>query len=1285
MKKALKIAAYFILAVIGLILLMVIFTQTVWFKNIARNKIETIVNEQLNGMLNIGEIKGTIFGGLIISDIRIEQNNSTLLYCKEINLDYNLLGIFSHSIKMNSVIIDSIFLRLNQIDDSTWNVMQLVKLQKEDTVSASFDWNIDVDKIKINNSNVYISTIDTASLIPHKIKNINFEVAAFISPESKQFNINHFAMETENPDFKLEDILLNANLSGSKLDIPSAVIKTSLNKIEISGEYYIEDTNKSIIHIETDPIQFDEFKEFLPNLKLNGNPTLNLVGEYFKSNAEFEIKIIDKSQTANLKAKISGINTTLSYNAQLYINNIDAGYWLNDTSKSTNINGTISLIGSGISIEKLNLISKLKIYDSELLHRKLDSMNLNAEVKNDNIQLQLKLISEFGQIDGNVDVAGYNDVQRFKIESEINKLNMAPLLLNEELQSNLNLTIAASGNKFDFEKMNGNILLLVDSSSVSDYAIDTIKSKIKVNDGVYFVDEFKFSNKAVEMNLEGSFSPVKQNNISFTIKTKDVSTLEQLKEYDNLSINGEINGKVKGVFDSLKAVINYDFLNFSFKSNSAEKLTGSINLTKINELIEADINSRLENINISEKLINKVELDAQYADNKVKSDLNIIIDDDASAEIQSVLTLDSTITLLIPGLKLNLSKSIWQNQNDSIKISIGENNYGVENLNLSNGDQSIKINGNINQENNDLKLSIENLNIDQFLNLVNNETKASGIVDAELNLGGSLAKPDAIGKIKLSDISYDGTEIGNIKTDFKLKEEKLTWDFELDNKGNKIISNGFVPFIINADSSQSVIPGNEQLSINLIIDSLDLAKYSGSNNKLDKIKGVIKTDIKLSNTLNELNAAGFFKIANASIESEAYGIAYDKININIDADSQKYYLREFEIVNDEGTLNIDGFAGYSGGILAGKVNQLKIDLTAHEFEVAKTKNYEAKIDGQLNLRDKNDEAIIAGNISILRSKIYLPYFTDAASDKDYIQNKPILIKELQQNKNIKGLAQNVNIKDTVKLGLDKTDKVIIKQPLFIKKINGKFSINIPKNTWITSPEINVELSGNLDVVKRNDVIELFGNINTVRGQFEIYGKQFSIVEGNIIFNGSKGYNPELNILLKHMFRGADRSKKYLELSIKGTAQKPKFAFSIDNSEVDEGNAVSYLMFGKSLAQLNQSQRTGVGNSETDIAKTLAGNFLAPQLSSTLGDALGLDVIEISGSESWKQANLTAGKYLNDDLYVSYERGIGSTETNEVNSRIVTLEYQLTKLIYLQLVEGNDKTAGFDIIFKFDWQ
>jgi translocation and assembly module TamB len=305
----------------------------------------------------------------------------------------------------------------------------------------------------------------------------------------------------------------------------------------------------------------------------------------------------------------------------------------------------------------------------------------------------------------------------------------------------------------------------------------------------------------------------------------------------------------------------------------------------------------------------------------------------------------------------------------------------------------------------------------------------------------------------------------------------------------------------------------------------------------------------------------------------------------------------------------------------------------------------------------------------------LPYFTDAASGKDYTQNKPILIKELEKN--------NIS-KDTIILSSKKTVTDSSDQPELIKNINGQFTLSIPRNTWITSPDMNIELSGEIDVIKNYDSIELFGAINTVRGQFAIYGKEFSIVEGNINFSGGKELNPDLNIILEYIFRSADRTKKNLELSIKGTAQNPKLSFSLDGSNIDEGNAISYLLFGKSIDQLTQSQQSDVSNSEANFAKTLAGNFLAAQLSSTVGGALGLDVIEISGNEGWQQASLTAGKYLTDDLYVSYERGFGSSETNEVNPRIVTMEYQLTKFLYFQLVEGNDKTSGFDAVIKFTW-
>ena len=71
MKTILKILAYTLAVVFSLILLAVILMQTSWFKDMAKNQIETIANKQLNGTLKIGEIDGTILGSLYVKDISI--------------------------------------------------------------------------------------------------------------------------------------------------------------------------------------------------------------------------------------------------------------------------------------------------------------------------------------------------------------------------------------------------------------------------------------------------------------------------------------------------------------------------------------------------------------------------------------------------------------------------------------------------------------------------------------------------------------------------------------------------------------------------------------------------------------------------------------------------------------------------------------------------------------------------------------------------------------------------------------------------------------------------------------------------------------------------------------------------------------------------------------------------------------------------------------------------------------------------------------------------------------
>lgn len=61
---------------------------------------------------------------------------------------------------------------------------------------------------------------------------------------------------------------------------------------------------------------------------------------------------------------------------------------------------------------------------------------------------------------------------------------------------------------------------------------------------------------------------------------------------------------------------------------------------------------------------------------------------------------------------------------------------------------------------------------------------------------------------------------------------------------------------------------------------------------------------------------------------------------------------------------------------------------------------------------------------------------------------------------------------------------------------------------------------------------------------------------------------------------------------------------------------------------------------------------------------------------------TVGKYLTNGLFTSYQRTVGQTHSRDVTPEIVTPEYELNKYLLLQLLQGDEKTSGFDFILKY---
>ena len=251
---------------------------------------------------------------------------------------------------------------------------------------------------------------------------------------------------------------------------------------------------------------------------------------------------------------------------------------------------------------------------------------------------------------------------------------------------------------------------------------------------------------------------------------------------------------------------------------------------------------------------------------------------------------------------------------------------------------------------------------------------------------------------------------------------------------------------------------------------------------------------------------------------------------------------------------------------------------------------------------------------------------------------------------------------------------------FYRNMIGETTLQIPGNTWIRGKDMNFELDGNLRLIKSTENLDLFGNLNVKRGFYKIYGKNFTFNRGTLTFTGGKEINPQLNFAVNYRFRDMEKELRKLNLIITGRLNEPELEFFLDDERIEEKDAIAYVIFGKSINQLSESQLNKLSGND-NFALNLALDQLSDILKETFQLSARLDVIEISGSDNWKNNSVTLGKYITNKLYLSYEQSFSLDKKSKfMDSEKLMLEYQLMRNIILKATNQNTN-SGFDLIFK----
>jgi len=273
--------------------------------------------------------------------------------------------------------------------------------------------------------------------------------------------------------------------------------------------------------------------------------------------------------------------------------------------------------------------------------------------------------------------------------------------------------------------------------------------------------------------------------------------------------------------------------------------------------------------------------------------------------------------------------------------------------------------------------------------------------------------------------------------------------------------------------------------------------------------------------------------------------------------------------------------------------------------------------------------------------------------------------------------------------------------LLTVEVSDNFFIrsDAPFNTF------DIEIGGNVQILQEPmGLIEMYGELNVIKGKYFIQFEDFDISSGTITFVNPKEY-PELSLTAQKQ-----KNNYLFDLRVSGPLNNPVKEMHAKNLQTNEEiyetkDQMALLIFGVRFQELSGlGQSAFIQKGEEVLAQTLINQFETEARHFT-----GLDRIRISTQETNENytgipltntdqiSTLALGKYIAPNLYLEYQTklsyvpGLASFPKPSLSwesGNQIYLKYRISKnwslsSFYQKTLLGNDKVQ-FDVNWQIDF-
>jgi autotransporter translocation and assembly factor TamB len=911
------------------------------------------------------------------------------------------------------------------------------------------------------------------------------------------------------------------------------------------------------------------------------------------------------------------------------------------------------------------------VLDGLFFERKFEQVKIDYAFQNKKLTFPSIRGTVFGSpLEGSGELDLGSKPEEYKFEGTVDNLNLNQIIFGS-LHTDLSGYVSFMGRSFSDKEMVMEAEVNLQKGKIEQYTFSAASGIMDItNTTIMFHPHFLLDYKNTQVDLSGELQYEGDVDIEASVSLPDLKDFWYQIFIKQMAGRGKATVKLSGKtadFDIKGTFLSDSCYVYQLYSSEAK-----VDLSLANFITKPQGEVELQFLKGNawgvdyDSLSSRMEVDGEW----IKIDTTRLSGKEYDVNMWGELDASKTPqTLLLHQVVLDYRGNRLQTFSPTV-VDVDTEKAVIRKFILSGETGEMSLSGTVDfEEKMSLAVDISNLEIAPWAVLLTPEP-IEGKFSAHADLQGDFQYPQIAMKGQMQNLKFKDMELGNLSADLYYENKKLEvknldvlgkdWEYQL---------TGYMPLDLSFYATDKRVLDTPQ-SFKLQVQGKRLELIRWFIPDVEYLVGDMQGDLDVSGTLFHPQFSGSMTVRNGSLKFTELADPVEDLKVEMRMQNENLILDQISGYMEHGEIG-SGSAFWKIWKLFSKERKIRGEVTGF---------------GTINLKDINN---IGYDLYFSGDKIPVNYeYADLSATADFsvqiagktlpLVSAQIMIPQLYYREPFSSSSSGSESSLTPSYP---------EQGLW----NWDFDITIPNNCWIINNDVNLELKGDLKVLRENGELSILGSMETIRGKYFLYGTTFNIESGTFTFDNIKEINPKIDLLVSSRLGGGAPSSSgtgslvstgttnEIELAIKGTILEPEVE-PASGSPYSQEDIVELLAFQRGLSSVD-STRVGSLFQER-VLKSLGGAYGSRFLENIAGQSLGVETFEIT--PAWNQkmqltdAQITVGKYVSDKIYFRYSRNLSQSSGQETG-----VEYRLSKNL---LLEGSrDKQGLFHFGLNLYWE